>query len=133
MNDIILAADTVVILRGRALGKPKDAAEAAEMLRRLSGQSHKVVTGFAVVSDWGRKQVTGSEESLVRFRKLTEREIEAYIVTGEAMDKAGAYAIQGHAREFVTQIEGPLDNIVGLPVRRVAQVLNKVIDGRTQK
>lgn len=103
------------------------------MLRRLSGQSHRVITGFAVVADWGRKQLTGSEESVVRFRKLTDREIDAYVGSGEPMDKAGAYAIQGHAREFVTDIEGPLDNIVGLPVRRVAQVINRVIHGSAKK
>ncbi|MEW5875785.1 MAG: Maf family protein [Candidatus Zixiibacteriota bacterium] len=133
MNDIILSADTVVVHRGHPLGKPKDAAEAAMMLRRLSGQSHRVITGFAVVADWGRKQLTGSEESVVRFRKLTDREIDAYVGSGEPMDKAGAYAIQGHAREFVTDIEGPLDNIVGLPVRRVAQVINRVIHGSAKK
>lgn len=132
-DDIVLGADTVVICRGRALGKPRDAVDAESMLRKLSGRAHRVVTGFAVVTQGGRKRHTGSAESMVWFRPLSPREITDYVESGEPMDKAGAYAIQGGASEFVTEIEGPYDNIVGLPVRRLAQVLGRVLHGRASQ
>ena len=129
-SELILAADTIVVHRGKGLGKPKNADEAAAMLQRLSGDTHRVITGIAVASSRsGRPEVcsAGSEESRVRFRRLTPREIAAYVATDEPFDKAGGYAIQGAAGGFITSVEGPIDNVVGLPVRRLAQVTRRAL------
>jgi septum formation protein len=124
--DLIFAADTIVVHRGKGLGKPKDADEAAAMLRLLSGDTHEVITGIAVASaQCGHS--AGSAESRVRFRRLSRREIADYVASDEPFGKAGAYAIQGRAGQFVTSVEGPVDNVVGLPVRRLAQVTRRVL------
>jgi len=125
-NNLIFAADTIVVHRGKGLGKPKDADEAAAMLHLLSGDTHAVITGVAVASPKSGHSA-GSSESRVRFRKLTRREISAYVASGEPYDKAGAYAIQGGAGAFVTSVDGPIDNVIGLPVRRLAQVARRVL------
>ena len=119
-GDMILAADTMVCLDGALLGKPRDEAEAAEMLGRLSGEKHTVYTGVALLLDG--KTLTGAEETDVFFRPLSEEEIRAYVATGEPMDKAGSYGLQGLASVFVRRIEGDMYNVIGLPLCRVAEL-----------
>ena len=111
----VLGADTAVVVDGEVLGKPRDAAEAVEMLSRLSGRSHRVLTGVCLIDPSGWAQVDiGS--TLVEFRRLSEAEIDAYVASGEPMDKAGAYGIQAGARGFIARIDGDVDTVVGLPV-----------------
>ena len=121
MDCLIIAADTVVCLDGAVLGKPTDELEAFKMLTTLSGCRHQVYTGLTVLR--GNEAITECEATSVRFRPLEEGEIEAYIATGEPMDKAGAYGIQGLGALFVEGIEGDYYNVVGLPVCRLGQVL----------
>lgn len=123
---LIVAADTIVVLKGRAMGKPASTDDARTMLRQLSGRTHRVITGMAVVETGRNRQVTGSAVSHVRFRTLTRAEIAAYLGTGEPWDKAGAYALQGYGGRFVAEVKGPVDNVVGLPVRRLAQLVERV-------
>ena len=113
----MIAADTVVVLDGQILGKPTDAADAVRMLTKLSGRTHKVLTGVAV-SFQGRQlaEVCGTE---VIFRTLTAAEIADYVATGEPLDKAGAYGIQGRGAVFVEKINGCYNNVVGLPLTRL--------------
>ena len=111
----VLGADTTVVLDGEVLGKPLDAAEAVAMLGRLSGRSHRVLTGVCLIGADGRAE-TSVASTTVEFRAVTASEIERYVASGEPMDKAGAYAIQGGAGGFVTRIDGDFDNVVGLPV-----------------
>ena len=118
---VVLGADTVVALGGAILGKPKTPAHAADMLRLLSGKTHEVFTGFCVLAD-GRCEV-GAERTEVTFYPLAEEEIQAYVATGEPMDKAGAYGIQGKGALLVQGIRGDYYNVVGLPVARVARIL----------
>jgi len=113
-GELVLAADTMVCLDGALLGKPKDGDEAKDMLRRLSGRAHTVYTGIALFLD-GRES-TGVEATDVYFRDLSDQEIAAYVETGEPMDKAGAYGIQGRAAAFVRRIEGDVTNVIGLPL-----------------
>ena len=120
---VVIGADTVVVLRGTRLGKPRDAAEAGEMLARLHGRTHEVWTGIAVVR--GAEQRTASECTRVRFARLEPAEIAAYVATGEPLDKAGAYGIQGRAAAFVKGIEGDYFNVVGLPLARLRAVLRE--------
>ena len=120
-EDIVIAADTVVSVDGRVLGKPGDEAEAAEMLAALSGREHTVYTGVTVRR--GGETVTEHEATAVRFRPLTGEEIAAYVATGEPMDKAGAYGIQGYGCLLVEGISGDYFNVVGLPVCRLGKIL----------
>jgi len=117
----VLGADTVVALDDHLLGKPEDAADAARMLRLLSGRTHRVVTGIAVVT--AENAESAAEVTLVSFNTLSSEEIDAYIASGEPMDKAGAYAIQGRAARWIPRIEGCYFNVVGLPIARVAALL----------
>ena len=129
-TDLIFAADTIVVHRGRGLGKPEDERDATAMLEMLSGETHRVITGIAVASPANgqpRACSGGSAESRVRFRCLTKREICDYIATAEPFDKAGGYAIQGGAGVFVTAVDGPVDNVIGFPVRRLAQVTKRLV------
>lgn len=128
VGTVVIAADTTVDVDGRILAKPADAAEAVEMLRLLSGRSHRVHTGWAVAvavpgcrgNEWeGHVEVTSST---VTFRSLRPAEVDAYVATGEPLDKAGAYAIQGGAGEFVEELDGDLSAVIGLPVGRLAEV-----------
>lgn len=123
-GDVVVAADTIVVLEDRVLGKPKDAAEAKTMLRALSGRDHQVMTGFTVLRD-GRA-VTHTEVTDLHFRELSDREIDRYVTSGEPMDKAGAYGIQGGAALFCTHMAGDYYNVMGLPVCRLGQVLRAV-------
>jgi len=124
---VLLAADTVVVLDGRILGKPRDPREAAEMLSALSGRGHKVVTGVSVLDRRSGRHASGVEVTRVRFRTLTAGEIEAYVETGEPSDKAGAYGIQGVGALLVERIEGCYFNVVGLPLARTREVLRSVV------
>lgn len=118
----VLAADTVVDHDGHAIGKPQDEVEAHAILRMLSGTEHWVATGVALVPPKGEMR-TGLAQTKVVFRELTDEEIDVYIRTGEPMDKAGAYGIQGRAKAFVERVEGPMDNVVGLPMDVVRKLL----------
>ena len=123
-NDIIIAADTVVELDGAILGKPKDIADARRMLHSLSGRTHRVYTGVAVLSADGA--LCQHEETLVRFRELDDGEIDRYIATGEPMDKAGSYGIQGKGSLLVEALDGDYFNVMGLPVCRLGKMLKKL-------
>jgi septum formation protein len=118
---VVLGADTTVTLDGHILGKPEDPADAARMLRMLSGRTHQVMTGVAVATSW-RTEVA-AEVTAVRFLTLSEAEIADYIADGEPMDKAGAYAIQGRAACWIPRIEGCYFNVVGLPLALVTTLL----------
>ncbi len=122
--DVVIAADTLVELDGKALGKPRDGADAKSMLSRLSGSCHTVHTGIAVKR--GEKILSDAETTVIRFRPLTEDEIDAYIASGEPMDKAGAYGIQGGAAAFVESIDGEFDNVVGLPCKTLVRLLSEI-------
>ena len=120
----VLGADTTVFFDHHILGKPEDAADAARMLRLLSGRTHQVATGIALVA--ANRCEAVAEVTTVEFLPLTEAEIDAYIASGEPMDKAGAYAIQGRAARWIPRIQGCYFNVVGLPIARVAALLAKV-------
>jgi len=134
-QDTVLGADTVVVVGGTILGKPSDAEDAARMLRVLSGRTHEVITGVCLVapevSGQGSAKTcaedpqikTASETTLVTVCHITDEEIRAYVATGEPMDKAGAYAIQGIASRWIPRIEGDYSNVVGLPVALVYRML----------
>jgi septum formation protein len=123
---VVLGADSVVVLEHHILGKPSDPDDARQMLSRLSGQSHTVMTAVAVLHDARHLVCLDVVQTLVRFRRLSPAAIEHYIATGEPMDKAGAYAIQGAAAAFVESWEGCYTNVVGLPLRRTAAFLQAV-------
>jgi septum formation protein len=118
---VVLGADTTVTLDNHILGKPADVPDAARMLHLLSGRTHLVITGVAVVT--AQSTEVAAEVTAVRFLTLSDREIEDYIATGEPMDKAGAYAIQGRAARWIPRIEGCYFNVVGLPLALVASIL----------
>ena len=120
-GDVILAADTVVDLGGKILGKPKDREDAKRILLSLSGRRHSVHTGFCVLA--GAKKMCGVESTAVEFYPLTQEEIETYLDTGEPMDKAGAYGIQGRGALFVRRIAGDYYTVVGLPIARIDRIL----------
>ncbi len=122
-SGIVIGADTVVVLDGRPLGKPEDSQQAIEMLRALSGRSHEVITAVAVINAADGRIERGDECTQVFFRKLSDREIRGYIASGEPMDKAGAYGIQGKGALLVRRIEGCYSNVVGLPLVRLARLL----------
>jgi septum formation protein len=121
---IVLGADTTVTVDGHILGKPENKADAARMLRLLSGRSHHVLTGVAVVT--AARTEVAAEVTAVRFLTLSEENIAAYIATGEPMDKAGAYAIQGRAARWIPRIEGDYFNVVGLPISLVSTLLESL-------
>ena len=117
----VLGADTTVVVDGEILGKPQNAVDAARMLRMLSGRTHRVITGVALATAEGTE--VAAEATAVRFVALTDEEIAAYAATGEPMDKAGAYAIQGLAARWIPRIEGCYFNVVGLPLALVTAML----------
>jgi len=123
-DDVVIAADTIVVCNGSVLGKPKDEADAFRMLKLLSNKDHQVMTGLAVLR--GSHTTVCTEVTDVHFRALTDREILAYIRTGEPMDKAGSYGIQGGAALFVERLAGDYYNVMGLPVCRLAQILKSL-------
>lgn len=128
---LVLGADTTVVVDGEILGKPETPADACRMLRLLSDRWHEVLTGVALVAmgaeeDGVRNRRVAHERTRVRFGRLTEREIEWYVQTGEPADKAGAYAVQGFAALFIEGIEGDYWNVVGLPIRLVYKLANNL-------
>ena len=123
-DDVVIAADTVVCLDDEILGKPANEQDAERMLKALSGRDHRVFTGVTVAR--GGRVLSDYEETAVHFRPLTEREIAAYIKTGEPMDKAGAYGIQGRASLFVRGIEGDFFNVMGLPLCKLGEMLKEI-------
>ena len=147
-QDLVLGADTVVVVEGEMLGKPADSDDAARMLRMLSGREHQVITGVCLLSQGARDQRSGARESrsqvshgkvgtencavrsasestLVTMSELSDEEIREYVATGEPMDKAGAYAIQGMASRWIPRIEGDYSNVVGLPLALVYRMLRE--------
>jgi septum formation protein len=122
-HDTVLGADTLVVVEGEILGKPLDAADAARMLRTLSGRRHQVITGVCIVHDGGSS--AASEITSVMMTDIPDQEIAEYAATGEPMDKAGAYAIQGLASRWIPRIEGDYSNVVGLPIALVWRMLKE--------
>jgi septum formation protein len=120
---MVLGADTCVVCDGHILGKPADTTDARRMLELLSGRTHAVLTGLAVIS--GRKIVRDVEITQVTFNQLNDREIAQYIANGEPLDKAGAYAIQGYAARWIPRIEGCYFNVMGLPIARTVALLTE--------
>jgi septum formation protein len=118
----VLGADTIVVLRGEVLGKPIDHADAARMLRLLSGRAHEVTTAVSLIAT-GTLEETRASTTKVYFREIAEAEIQQYVAGGEPMDKAGAYAIQGGASRWTDRIEGEFSNVVGLPLSLVTEML----------
>lgn len=131
-SGIVLGADTLVAVRGEALGKPRDEADARRMLGMLSGRKHEVLTGVCMLDIASGRMVKRVECTQVRFAELTERDIDEYVATGEPMGKAGAYAIQGDAGAFVTEINGSFENVMGLPVEVLELMLRQLGGGQDQ-
>jgi nucleoside triphosphate pyrophosphatase len=130
-SDVIIAADTVVVVDGDLLGKPRDQTDAASMLRRLSGRWHEVMTGISVRS---ALRETGSVAvTRVQFAELSAADIDWYVTSGETADKAGAYAIQGLASRFIPRIEGSYTNVVGLPISLVQELLKRFERGYSDR
>jgi len=124
-NAVIIAADTFGVLEGKILGKPKTNDEAREMLKMMSGKSHDVITGFTILDADNGRTLSRSVETKVRFKCVTEGEIDAYVRCGEPLDKAGAYAIQGLGAVLVEKIEGDYFNVMGLPLSALAESLQE--------
>jgi septum formation protein len=122
-SQIIIAADTIVFVDGIIFGKPKDIIDARKMLEYLSGKTHSIITGFAIINGKTGKTVTKSEETRITMREISEKEINTYLKTKEPYDKAGAYAIQGKAAKFITKIDGDLFSAIGLPINTVLKEL----------
>jgi septum formation protein len=128
-QDFVLGADTIVIVGGQILGKPRDVVDAARILRLLSGRTHQVITGVCLIGPdrKGRSSLrdTRSETTLVTMSELSDEDIQSYVATGEPLDKAGAYAIQGIASRWISRIEGDYFNVMGLPVSLVYRMLRE--------
>lgn len=120
---LVLAADTVVVVDGEAFGKPADPGAARGMLRRLSGRRHAVITGVAVVRASGGGEVSAAEVSAVAIRAVSDADIAAYVATGEPMDKAGAYAVQGEGARLIAVVVGSYSNVIGLPLATTRRLL----------
>lgn len=120
-DDVVVAADTIVVCQGKILGKPHSREEAVSMLRLLSGREHQVMTGCTVL--WEGGQETFTEITALTFRPLSDEEIQRYVDSGEPMDKAGAYGVQGRGALLVERLEGDFFNVMGLPVLRLARML----------
>jgi septum formation protein len=125
-SPLVLGADTTVVIESEILAKPNDDEEARRMLRLLSGRWHDVVTGVALVGEGGGR-VVAHERTRVRFGPMSDAEIEWYVASGEPMDKAGAYAVQGRAALFIEEIEGDYWNVVGLPIRLVYKLAAEIL------
>lgn len=123
-DDVVIAADTIVVCQGKVLGKPRDESDAKAMLRLLSGRDHQVMTGCSVLR--GETIETFTEVTDIHFRDLTEKEIDRYVASGEPMDKAGSYGIQGGAALFCTRMVGDYYNVMGLPVCRLGMTLRRM-------
>jgi septum formation protein len=124
-DDVVIAADTIVVCEGRVLGKPRDEADAAATLRLLSGRDHQVMTGCTVLM--GERCESFTEVTDLHFRELSEKEIARYVASGEPMDKAGSYGIQGGAALFCTHMVGDYYNVMGLPVCALGLTLKRMV------
>lgn len=120
---LVIGSDTTVVINNKSLGKPIDNKDACRMLKLLSGTTHEVISGLAVIDTTTKVEIVDSVSSKVLFKELTEEEINDYIQTREPIDKAGAYAIQGLASTFIEKIDGCYNNIVGLPIFRLSEIL----------
>ncbi|MEG0050556.1 MAG: Maf family protein [Terrisporobacter sp.] len=125
---LVIGADTIVVIDDTILGKPKDEAEAYNMIKLLSGKTHNVITGFALINLSLDKKVIDYELSTVTFKELSEESIKDYIKTNESLDKAGAYGIQGYGSLLVKEIQGDYFNIVGLPISKISNALKEIFD-----
>ena len=123
-GDVVIAADTIVVCQGKVLGKPRDAEDAVSMLKLLSGRDHQVMTGMTVLRD--DRILSHTEVTDIHFRKLSDAEIRAYVASGEPMDKAGSYGIQGGAALFCEKMSGDYYNVVGLPVCKLGMMLQTI-------
>ncbi|MFC1955155.1 Maf family protein, partial [Chloroflexota bacterium] len=124
-NSVVIAADTFIVFDGRILGKPYREQDAQEMLGAISGKCHSVITGFSIIDTGEHRTVSKSVETKVYIRKLTLAEIDTYVKSGEPMDKAGAYAIQGLGSVFVEKIDGDYYNVVGFPLSALTEALKE--------
>ena len=124
MDCVVIGADTVVVLGDEVLTKPEDENDAKEMLKKLSGKEHEVISGCTVISKFG--EVSFTDITKVKFYDLTDKEIDDYVKTGEPMDKAGAYGIQGKGYFLVEYINGDYNNVVGLPIAKLKRILEKI-------
>lgn len=122
-EDVVLAADTVVAFDGEIIGKPSSPEDAVAILKRLSGSTHTVYTGYCIIR--GDEHISGAEATEVTFRSLTADEIEKYVQSGEPMDKAGAYGLQGMACSFASRLNGDYFNVIGLPICTIGEILKK--------
>lgn len=135
VNDaIIISADTVVVYNKNILGKPKDISDAKRILSMLSGSEHEIISGVCIIDTSSKKKLLRIDRTYIKMKYMREKEIEMYITSGEPMDKAGAYAIQGEGRKFIEKIEGSYTNAVGLPLELVKEMINNFIkDANTEK
>jgi septum formation protein len=124
---LVLGADTIVVLNGEILGKPKNQKEAKRMLEKLSNREHKVYTGLTLIDKEKKKTISDYECTEVKFNSLSSEGIDSYISTGEPTDKAGAYGIQGRGSRLVREIKGPLDNVIGLPMGKLEEMLIHIL------
>lgn len=124
-NDLVIGADTIVVLDDIILGKPKDKEDATSMIKKLSGKTHQVITGISLINLSVNKKIIDYVVSNVKFKDLSEEDIKDYIQTNESLDKAGAYGIQGYGAILVEEIQGDYFNIVGLPISRLSDLLKK--------
>ncbi len=125
-DDVVIGVDTVVVLDGAILGKPANSSEAIEMLSALSGRTHSVITGLAILKDRQGIELKDFERTEVTFRELPEKIIKDYVAAGTCLDKAGAYGIQDVRGEFVDSVNGNIDNVVGLPLELLSAMLGKM-------
>jgi len=123
-NAIIISADTVIVHKKSILGKPKDVSDAKRILSMLSDSEHDVISGVCVMEMPSRKKMLRIERTRIKMKSIKDEEIDRYILTGEPMDKAGAYAIQGEGRKFIEKIDGSYSNAVGLPLELLQEMLN---------
>ncbi len=122
---LIIGADTIAVVNGEIFGKPLTASRAREMLEKLSGETHRIFTGFVILDAKMEKKVARTVETKVSFRKLSPQEIDSYVDSGEPLEKAGGYAIQGKGARFVERLEGDVDNVAGLPLGALLEELAK--------
>lgn len=126
-NAIVIGVDTVGVLKGRILGKPKNRTAACTMLSALSGSTHRVISGLCVMDMKSGKKITTAVTTKITFRKITPEELEKYLDSGHWKGKAGSYAIQGRAKGFVAKIDGDITNVVGLPISTLKKILKKLV------
>jgi len=123
---IIIAADTFISLDNEVIGKPKSKKHAEEMLKKFSNKTHEVITGLAIINTETQEKILETDTTRITFRKITSKQIREYIATGEPMDKAGAYALQGIGGKLIEKIEGSRTGAIGLPLEKLSELLNKM-------